>query len=238
VISATVSAMNELEQVEEHETKRLIRAFQAGDASAFNSLYARYFDQVFSYMQVALKDTHEAEDATQQVFLRTLQALKRFDVEGEAPFRAWLICVARNHVIDHLRKHNRLETTEPARIALHRERAGEAEQAIGWTLGWLSDDELLLLIERLPTVQRQVLAMRFMLSFTTAEIADALHHTPESVRQMQSRALRFLGDRLTSLGRKSLRVSDEPSLVLLRQAPVLRRRRFALGRGPAAARLA
>jgi RNA polymerase sigma-70 factor (ECF subfamily) len=213
---------------EDLDTRRVISAFQRGDREAFSTLYLRYFDTIFRYMHVALRDMHEAEDATQQVFLRTFQSLAAFDVHREVPFRAWLIRVARNQTIDHLRKHTRLVAADPARIAAWRDNSAEAEEAINWTLGWLSDGELLLLIDRLPALQRQVIALRFMLGFTTDEIAEALNRSPDHVRKMQSRALGFLGDRLTALGRRSLRSTEEGSMVLLRQAPVLRRRRFCL----------
>jgi DNA-directed RNA polymerase specialized sigma24 family protein len=76
-----------------------------------------------------------------------------------------------------------------------------AEAPMSSELEWVSDRELVHLIERLPHAQRQVLVLRFMLDLTHAQIAQILERNPEDVRALQYRALTFMRTRLNALGR-------------------------------------
>jgi RNA polymerase sigma-70 factor (ECF subfamily) len=210
------------EQLEDRDTARLVSRIQSGAQDAFADLYMRYFDRVYGYLRVALNDPDAAEDGTQQVFMKAFEAIGRYD-RGKAPFRAWLFTIVRNQAIDELRKSSRLELVEDVDRRSSRDRGAEDISA----LEWVSDRDLLMLIERLPLAQRQVLMLRYMLDLTTREIATVLDRSPEDIRSLQSRALAFIRARLTALGRAPSR--QRSRLVRCpRQAPVLRRRRFAL----------
>jgi hypothetical protein len=96
-------------------------------------------------------------------------------------------------------------------------------------LGWISDSDLTLFVERLPLVHRQVLLLRYMLDLPFAEIAGILDRTPEDVRKIQGRALAFLRQRLAAVGRAPRGPGRRTGHVArTRQAYVLRRRRYAL----------
>ena len=212
---------------EDLDTARLVTRHQAGDKEVFSELYMRYFDRVYSYLRLALDDEHAAEDTTQQVFLKVMEALPRYERRTQ-PFRAWLFTIVRNHAIRYLEKRGRMEVVDPVELTERREDRGEPEppEALG-TLGWISDREILMLIERLPVAQRQVLMLRYMMDLTTTDIAAVLGRSNEDVRALQSRALRFLQQRLTALGRTPPR--REPTIGMTRRragAPVLRARRF------------
>jgi RNA polymerase sigma-70 factor (ECF subfamily) len=213
---------------EDADTNDLVVRFQAGDVTAFSDIYMRYFDRIYSYSLVALRNAHEAEDVTQQIFIRTLEALPRYEVRPTAAFRAWLFTVARNAVISQLQRHRRTEPMEVESIEKRQASEGAEQEAVRWTLEWLSDSELLMFIERLPLSQRQVLTLRFLGGLETAEIAEVLSRSQESVRQLQHRALRFLSDRLAAVGRKPVGTGRHPTITVLRQLRVVRRRRFAL----------
>lgn len=208
---------------------RTVRAFQGGDRTVFVDIYERHFARIYSYLRVLLRDHHEAEDATQQTFVKAYQALDGYQLRPGAPFRCWLFRIARNEALGHLRKHGRLQIEQTEKVELRID--GPSAPA---PLSWLSDHEVVLFIERLPTAQRQVLAMRYGLSLTTQETADVLGRSPVAVRKLEHRALRFLEARLASTGRGTRRAERAAMLVRLRRAPVLGARRFALA-GPAMA---
>ncbi|MDX6632025.1 MAG: polymerase sigma-70 factor, subfamily, partial [Solirubrobacterales bacterium] len=84
------------EAVSDIEAGRLVTRFQAGDGDAFAGLYKAYFDRVYGYLKVLLRSAHEAEEATQQVFVQVLEALPRYERRGQ-PFRAWLFIAVRNY---------------------------------------------------------------------------------------------------------------------------------------------
>jgi RNA polymerase sigma-70 factor (ECF subfamily) len=214
------------QQLEDADTGRLVTRFQAGEHDVFAALYMRYFDRVYSYLKVAFHDPHAAEDATQQVFTKVLEALPRYE-RRKQPFRAWLFVVVRNYALDELAKQRRADATDPAILNQFSEQ--EADDADpGEVPDWISDRELLLFIERLPLPQRQVLLLRFMLGLTNAEMAAVLNRSEVDIRTLQHRALRFLEARLTAIGRKPETGKRAQIRRWPKQAPVLRCRRFAL----------
>jgi RNA polymerase sigma factor (sigma-70 family) len=126
----------------------------------------------------------------------------------------------------HLRRHNRVEVTDPREIEREQIRNGSpAELPV---LNWISDADLLLFVERLPLPQRQVLVMRHLLDLTMNEVAEILDTTPEAARALHYRAMKTLEQRLAAVGRTSRKRGRAPMLAGIRQAPVLRHRRFAL----------
>jgi RNA polymerase sigma-70 factor (ECF subfamily) len=81
---------------------KAIAAAKAGDVSALHFLYVRYADDVQGYVRSIVRDRHEAEEITQDVFAKLIGAIARYE-QREAPFAAWLMRVARNAALDHLR---------------------------------------------------------------------------------------------------------------------------------------
>lgn len=217
------------QELEDRNTARLITRFQSGEAAVFKTLYERYFDRVYAYLKVAVRDSHEAEDQTQQVFLDVLEALPRYE-RRERPFRSWLFTITRNNAIKHLRKQRRLELSGDD-DALVDESGGNglgAAEPLG--IAWISDPDLMLFVERLPLAQRQVLVLRFMIGMEASEIAKILGRSPEAVRQQLSRSLRLLERRLAAVGRRP-RTADRrgtPCLAPIRPLRVIRERRFGL----------
>ena len=70
--------------------------------SALHFLYVRYADDVQGYVETIVRDRHEAEDITQDVFAKLIGAIARYE-QREAPFAAWLRLIARTAALDHLR---------------------------------------------------------------------------------------------------------------------------------------
>jgi RNA polymerase sigma-70 factor (ECF subfamily) len=210
---------------EDVDTHRLIARIQSGETEAFATLYERYFDRVYGYLSVALRDHHLAEDGAQHVFMRLFESLPSY-ARRSAPFRAWLFVVVRNYALNQLRVSNRIELIDPAELDRRRECGDPIEP--DKVLSWISNRELLMFVERLPLAQREVLVLRYVLDLTSTQIGSALGRSADDVRMLQHRALTVLRDRLTAVqggsrGRTRASVRRYRS-----QAPVLRTRRFAL----------
>jgi RNA polymerase sigma-70 factor (ECF subfamily) len=215
------------QQAEDLDTARVLTRLQAGEGGLFALLYERYFDRVYAYMRMAFKDRAAAEDATQDVFLQAMEALPRYEIR-DVPFRGWLFRLARNHSINVLRRDGKLEPEDPERIQRRIDENGAEDDALP-VLQWLGDRDLMVFVERLPAVQRQVLALRYMMDMTLAEIAEEIGFSHDAVRQMHSRALAFLRARLAAIGRAPKGPgAREPSRTVLRQAWVVRNRKFTL----------
>lgn len=76
------------------EDEKLIRAFVAGDASAFDALVMRYKDMVYTMCYYILGDSHEADDQTQETFLKAYRSLHSF--RHDAGFSTWLYRITVN----------------------------------------------------------------------------------------------------------------------------------------------
>jgi RNA polymerase sigma-70 factor (ECF subfamily) len=215
------------EAMEDLDTARLVIRFQAGDKPAFAALYQRYFDRVYGYLRLVLRDHHEAEDATQQVFIKALEALPRYE-RRKQPFRAWLFIVVRNYAVQLLRKEDELTIgSEEINGKLERTGADASGDQLR-ALSFVSDQDFMVLIQTLPLAQRQVLALRYMMDLSHGEIATILEKEPGAVRAAHHRALRALETRLTRLGRAPRHAPDRRMRRWVKRAPVLRERRFAL----------
>ena len=107
---------------------------KSGDAGAIRFLYIRYKDNVYGYVLSIVGDPHEAEDVTQHVFLKLMKVIGKYQAR-EVPFTSWLLRVARNVAVDHLRQRRDVaceEIYEPSHQAddAGRDRRAGIEQAL------------------------------------------------------------------------------------------------------------
>lgn len=81
----------------------LLQRCRAGDQSAWRDLVARHTRRVFNLAYRFVGRVDEAEDLTQEVFIKVYQSLDRYR-QAEGAFTTWLTTVARNQVIDNYRR--------------------------------------------------------------------------------------------------------------------------------------
>jgi RNA polymerase sigma-70 factor (ECF subfamily) len=159
-----------------------------GEDDALRLLYLLYADNVFGYVLAIVRDEHDAEDLTSEVFARLPRALRHYK-HGATPFAAWLLRVARNAALDHLRAQRSVPLAEVhATSATAELQAGERLDALKAALAVLPDD------------QRQVMLLRLVAGLTPAEVAERLGRSVDAVHALQHRARRRLQAELTQSG--------------------------------------
>lgn len=89
----------------------LVEAAQAGSTEAFGELAERYHSNVYGIVY-RMCGGDEAADLTQEIFLRALRALRKFQFHGDASFRTWLYRIAVNACINELRRRKRRSDLE------------------------------------------------------------------------------------------------------------------------------
>lgn len=158
--------------------------FAAVDATARTNLCTACAAAVRPYFDRALGGRHDAEDATQEVVLRVLEALPRFRPGGVA-FRGWLFTIAHNVAIDRARRgvHNAVATA-PADLARAQDAAPARDSP--------QRDSFSELIAGLPHVQQQAVTLVYLHDLTCEEAARALGRSPASVRKTVARARAYL----------------------------------------------
>jgi RNA polymerase sigma-70 factor, ECF subfamily len=157
-----------------------------GDAEAIRFLYVSYSHNIYGYVRSIVRDEHEAEDVTQHVFAKLMTTIGKYDDRG-VPFFAWLLRLARNVAIDHVRA-NRMTPTETL---------------VDPNKGYRVDVDLKQAVEAafatLPEEQREVVILRHVIGLTPGEIADHMGRSEGSIHGLHHRGRRALQRELRRL---------------------------------------
>jgi RNA polymerase sigma-70 factor (ECF subfamily) len=168
------------------KTRYAVARAKRGDQEAVRFLYVSYSDNVYGYVRSIVHDDHEAEDITQHVFAKVMTTLVRYDERG-VPFFAWLLRMARNAAIDHLRA----SRTTPMEAVLDPDAISAAD------LGQVAT--LRVALAALPDKQREVVILHHLAGYTPEEIADRMGRTKRSVHGLHHRGRRALRRELERL---------------------------------------
>ena len=173
------------------DIRRLVERAQKGDRRALEELYLVHFDRIYSYLHMSVGNRHDAEDLTNQTFMKMLESIERFEWR-KVPLSAWLFRIAHNVAMDHFRAGRRWQAEEdpgePGELQVSAE--DEAMHSIG-------RKSMLEMIESLSDDQRQVLTLKFVFDFSNAEVAGILEKSEGAIKSLQHRALASLQRQLT-----------------------------------------
>lgn len=172
----------------------LVARHLAGDVTAFAALYRRHSGRVSSYLRATLSSA-DAQDVAQLVFEAVFEALPGYRPDG-TPFENWLLRIARNKAIDHIRRNHRTSPHAPEDVAELRE-LRDREESLR-PLAWGSTERLHQHLRRLPCAQREVLVLHYLAGLSKAEIGTVTGRAPTAVRQLHSRALTRLAADLST----------------------------------------
>jgi len=176
---------------EERADSELLSLAQAGDQLALEALCRRNWRPVYRSFARYTNDPFEAEDLTQEVFLRALRSLPKFAATG-APYTAYLLRIAANLARDRWR-------AGPARAVPTGQMPDQPVPGPGPDGVALANDRRAVLVsalDRLVPDQREVLRLRILEGRSSAEVGAMTNRSPAAVRQLQVRALAALRDAL------------------------------------------
>jgi RNA polymerase sigma-70 factor (ECF subfamily) len=177
-------------------TERLVNAAvvraKQGDDDALRFLYLRYADNVYGYVCSIIRDEHDAEDVTQHIFAKLMTALGRYEPRV-VPFSAWILRVAHNAAIDHMRARRPVPCEEVRSTDIEDDATGRERFA-----------DLRLALDALPPEQRDVIMLRFLVGLSPREIAERLGRSEDAVHGLQHRGRR-------RLRREMQRIQSEPA---------------------------
>ncbi|AIE87871.1 RNA polymerase sigma factor [Fimbriimonas ginsengisoli] len=145
------------------EDLALVERFLSGDQTAFEALYAKYYDKVFSIACGILVDHDEAADAVQEVFTLVYRHLGRFDRRSR--FSTWLFRVAVNRSIQEARRHRHRWRN----VELDETTAGAAPEEAD-----TSDPKVQATLLRMVPADRALLVLFYWEELSLQEIADSL----------------------------------------------------------------
>jgi RNA polymerase sigma-70 factor (ECF subfamily) len=177
------------------EVRRLVERAQKGDREALEELYLIHFDRIYSYLQMTVGHRHDAEDLTNQTFVKMLERIGSFEWR-KVPISAWLFRIAHNLAMDHFRAHRRWQPEEePPERADSAELSAEEE-----AMESIGRQSMFEMIEGLSPDQQQVLTLKFVFNFPNGDVATILGKTEGAVKSLQHRALASLQRELAKTG--------------------------------------
>ena len=177
------------EDVTETElVRRAIERAKGGDMDAVRFLYAHFARDVFRWVRAIVRDSHEAEDITQTVFLKMITVIGRYEERPDVPFAAWIRKVARNCALDHIRASQQIPSEELEPRCEGGQAAYERCRDICRAIG------------SLPKEQRDVIVLRHIRGLSPLEIADLLGKTESSIHGLHHRGRHNLKGSLRNLG--------------------------------------
>jgi RNA polymerase sigma-70 factor, ECF subfamily len=170
------------------EISLAIARTKGGDRDALRFLYVRYSDNVYGYICSIVRDEQEAEDLTQHVFMKLITVIVQYKDHG-VPFSGWLLRLARNVALDHLRKRRPTPTEEVFGVDEHVDDAAQDRAR-----------DLHAALASLPNEQRNVVVMRHLVGLSPPEIAEQMGRTESSIHGLHHRGRRALQEELRLLG--------------------------------------
>lgn len=162
--------------------EKLVARTLAGDRNAFRALVERHYNAVYRLCRSILRHSQDAEDATQEVFVRAYEALGQF--AGRGAFSAWLRRLTVNHCLNRTQKASAQAASRAYSIDLLAETlpaSAESDPAAHF-LRAEEKARIRLELEFLPPAQRAALGLRLLEGLSYEEIADLMGVPVNSVR--------------------------------------------------------
>ena len=168
------------------EDAELVELAKGGDVRAYGELVDRYREISFRTAYLIARNGADAEDATQDAFVKAYYALDRF--RSAEPFRPWILRIVSNEARNRRRSAGRRE-----RLALRVvERRGPGDAAPSPDAAAIAQETrrtLVAALEMLPERDREVIACRYLLELSEVETATTLGIRPGTVKSRLSRGL-------------------------------------------------
>ncbi len=184
-----------------------------GDQDAFAEIVYSFQDSVYNLCYRLLGERTEAEDASQEAFLKAYAHLRRYD--PERPFKTWLLTIASNLCIDRLRKRRAvllsIDEPLPATLALASDEPQPEQMAVmNERTRWIQA-----LLQQLPDDYRAAVVLRYWYEYSYVEIAEILETTESAIKSRLFRARQMLADKIDSSSEGSTSTGRGPVNSLL-----------------------
>jgi len=160
--------------------------------NAFGELYEKYYDEIFSFTYFRTKDKQTTEDLVSEIWEKALINLKNLNSNKETIFRIWLYKIARNTIYQHYREQPKALLPLPEYF----DKPSEENLVENLKNNELKSN-LEKLIKGLPTIQQEIITMRFFGELKNKEIAEILNESEKTVAVYISRALKALRNRIS-----------------------------------------
>ncbi len=166
------------------DTLALVERARRYEHQALAGLCELYYRDVYSYIYYRVSNVQDAEDLTDDVFLKVVEAIRSCRAREEKSFLAWLFRIARNSVVDHHRRRAVRDHLPLDEKYLPGHAGPEAPVETK-----LTQERLQQAIPKLTDDQQQVIILRFIEGLSHAETARILGKSEGAIKSLQRRGL-------------------------------------------------
>ena len=190
-------AVNE-SAIDEASDEALMLRYQAGDAGAFDLLYARHRGGLFRFITRQCRAREHAEELFQEVWMNLIQARERY--RDEAQFRTYLFTIAHNKLMDYFRRHGRVELRlyefDGEESAVDQLATSRVDEPLVRAESQRQGAAILRAIEALPAPQREAFLLHEEGGFSIEEIAATVGCNAETAKSRLRYAVAKLREQL------------------------------------------
>jgi len=162
----------------------LVQRARQGEQEAFAQLYENHFDKIFRYVVLKIRNQAEAEDMTQQVFIKAYESIGSYQSQG-VPFTAWLFRIAHNQMVDYVRKQSKRQTV-PLDESLQIKDDSDVEHEVEVKIEM---EKVVLATAKLTKAQREVISLRFAGGLSITEAAKTMRKSEGAIKALQHSAI-------------------------------------------------
>ena len=162
----------------------LVQRARQGDHEAFAQLYENHFDKIFRYVVLKIGNQAEAQDMTQQVFVKAYESIGSYQLQG-VPFTAWLFRIAHNQMVDYVRKQSKRQTVwldETIQVRDDSDLEHDVETKIEM-------EQVVSASKQLTKAQREVISLRFAGGLSITEAAKTMRKSEGAIKALQHSAI-------------------------------------------------
>lgn len=163
--------------------RQLAKRVKRGDREAFAEIVERHQGVIYGYLRARLNGSADAEDLTQEVFVRFYMSRGRFD--PSIRIRPWLIGVARNLLREHVRRIRRRREVGWTELCLEMDELAPPEQQEPQDE---AIEQLPACLETLSGSARKAIELRYTGKMRLAQIGDCLRRSEGAIKVLMFRA--------------------------------------------------
>ncbi|GLR17725.1 RNA polymerase sigma factor [Portibacter lacus] len=145
----------------------------------FDILYKRYSAKVYARSISMLKDAELAQDAVQEIFIKVLTSISKF--QGKSKFSSWLYSITYNYCIDLIRKNKKIKTVAMDKLGEIEDMHGDIDDK---ELMETKFEQLKVVLNEMPAQDKTILLMKYQDNMSIREIGE-LNGKSESATKMQ-----------------------------------------------------
>lgn len=176
--------------------EEIVSAVQKGEHAAFSHIIQRYQGKIYSYIFRLTNHPEDANDITQEVFLKAYRNLHTVDTERK--FSSWIYRIAHNESVNWLKKKTR---TKVESLDAHMDQGIQIPSSIDVAHQYVQQEEqkeVRLAISALPEKYRRVLELRYLHEYSYQEISKALGKPINTVGTLINRAKKLMLEQIDS----------------------------------------